>query len=114
MVGGIVLLGLLGFLRDQIRTAAGLLSGGAGGALVLVVHWTFAVLQVALLVRVLSSWFAGAARSPWVRWAYPLTDWLLNPLRRIIPSFGMMDLSPIAAYFLLTIAEKVVLGALIR
>ena len=114
VIGGLVLLSLLGFVRDQIRTATGLLSGGPRGAIILLVHWTFAVLQVALLVRVLSSWFRGSAYSPWVRWTYPLTDWLLNPLRRVIPSFGMMDLSPIVAYFVLTIAEKVVLGALLR
>jgi YggT family protein len=114
VVGGIILLSLLGFVRDQILTAASALSRGPGGMLVLLVHWTFAVLQIALLVRVLSSWFAGAAHSPWVRWTYPLTDWLLRPLRRIIPPLGMMDVSPIVAYFVLNIAEKLVLGAMIR
>jgi YggT family protein len=114
VVGGIVLLSLLGFVRDQILTAMAALSRGPGGIVVLLVHWTFAVLQIALLVRVLSSWFRPSPYSPWVRWTYPLTDWLLNPLRRIIPQLGMMDVSPIVAYFVLTIAEKLVLGALVR
>ena len=114
VVGGIVLLSLLGFLRDQILTAGAALSRGPGGMLVLVIHWTFAVLQIALFVRVISSWFPGSAYSPWVRWTYPLTDWLLRPLRRLIPSVGMMDVSPIVAYVVLWLAEKVVLGALLR
>jgi YggT family protein len=113
-VAGIVLLSALGFVRDQILTAGAALSRGPSGLVVLLVHWTFAVLQIALLVRVLSSWFAGSAHSPWVRWTYPLTDWLLRPLRRIIPPLGMMDVSPIVAYFVLNIAEKLVLGALLR
>ena len=114
VVGGIVLLSLLGFLRDQLLAAGAALSRGTGGVVVLLIHWTFAVLQIALFVRVLASWFPGWAYSPWVRWTYPLTDWLLRPLKRIIPPLGMVDISPIVAYFLLTIAEKVVLGALLR
>ena len=114
IVGGVILLSLLGFVRDQILTAGAALSRGPWGGLVLLVHWTFAVLQIALLVRVLSSWFPGAAHSRWVRWTYPLTDWILRPLRRVIPQIGMIDISPIAAYFLLSIAERLVLGALVR
>jgi YggT family protein len=114
VVGGIVLLSLLGFVRDQILSAGAALSRGPVGAVVLLVHWAFAVLQIALIVRVLSSWFPRWQYSAWVRWTYPLTDWFLQPLRRLIPTIGMMDLSPIVAYFVLTIAEKVVLGALLR
>jgi YggT family protein len=65
-------------------------------------------------VRVIASWFPSAAYSPWVRWTYPVTDWILRPLKRIIPPLGMVDVSPIVAYFLLSIAERVVLGALLR
>lgn len=112
-IGGIVLLSLLGFVRDQLLTATSALSRGPGGIVVLLVHWTFAVLQVALLVRVLSSWIPRAAYSPWVRWTYPLTDWLLRPLRRILPSLGPVDISPIVAYFALTLGERLVLGAIL-
>jgi YggT family protein len=114
VVGGIVLLSLLGFIRDQLLGAMSALNRGPQGVLALVVHWTFAVLQIALFVRVIASWFPSAAYSPWVRWTYPVTDWILRPLKRIIPPLGMVDVSPIVAYFLLSIAERVVLGALLR
>jgi uncharacterized protein YggT (Ycf19 family) len=45
--------------------------------------------------------------SRWVRWSYVSTEWILAPLRRLIPSFGQLDITPIAAYFLLTIAGSV-------
>jgi YggT family protein len=39
--------------------------------------------------------------SPWVRWSFGLTEWLLAPLRRVVPSLGMIDITPIVAYYLL-------------
>jgi YggT family protein len=38
-------------------------------------------------------------------WSFPATDWLLRPLRRIIPPLGVIDITPIAAYFALQILE---------
>jgi YggT family protein len=78
---------------------------GVRGILYLLVHWTFAFLRLALIVRVLSSWFPSAAGSPWLRWSYGATEWMLRPLRRVIPSFGMIDITPIIAYFALQILE---------
>ena len=36
------------------------------------------------------------------------TDWYLAPFRRIIPPIGMIDISPIAAIFVLYILRNVV------
>jgi YggT family protein len=47
-----------------------------------------------------------------VRWAFVLTEWFMAPLRRVVPSLGMIDITPIIAYFALSILEGVVLGAL--
>jgi YggT family protein len=93
-----MLFGLLG----QAMMASTL---GARGILYLVVHWTFAFLRLALIVRVLSSWFPSAAGSPWLRWSFAATEWMLRPLRRVIPSLGMIDITPIVAYFALQILE---------
>jgi YggT family protein len=70
------------------------------------------LLQIALLVRVLSSWVRVSPYSRWVRWAFVLTEPILRPLRRIIPPFGMMDVTPIAAYFLIVIVSGFLLGSL--
>jgi YggT family protein len=93
-----MLFGLLG----QAMMASSL---GVRGILYLLVHWTFAFLRLALIVRVLSSWFPSAAGSPWLRWSYGATEWMLRPLRRVIPSLGMIDITPIIAYFALQIVE---------
>ncbi len=84
------------------------LAEGGAGVLFLLVRWTFAVLQIALMVRVLSSWFPRAAHSRWLRWSYGATEWMLRPLRRVIPSFGSVDITPIIAYFLLQLVGALV------
>jgi YggT family protein len=110
VLGGLDMVGAL--LRDAaIATAA-----GAAGFLVLAVRWTFGFLKIALLVRVLSSWFPSLASSRWTRWAYGATEWMLRPLRRLIPSIGVIDITPIVAYFALQIvqylAETILLNAM--
>jgi YggT family protein len=50
---------------------------------------------------VVSSWFGISPYSRWMRWAFTLTEPILAPLRRVIPSIGMIDITPIIAYFVL-------------
>ena len=71
----------------------------------LLIYWTLSLISIALLVRVLSSWFGGSPYSPWIRWSYLLTDWLIEPLRRIIPQIGMIDITPLVAWFLIRIIQ---------
>jgi YggT family protein len=112
VVGGIVLLSLVDFLFRQLIGAAAATSRGSMGVVALLVSWTFGLLQIALIVRVLSSWVGGSPYSPWLRWAFVLTEPILGPLRRIVPSIGMIDITPIVAYFLLRILQSVILGLL--
>ena len=74
---------------------------GPRGIYVMLVVMTTGLLQIALLVRVVSSWVRVSPYSPWVRWSYVLTDPILRPLARIIPPLGMMDVTPIVAYLLI-------------
>src|SRR6266513_5741994 len=56
VVGGLLLIAVLNFLGGVIVSAfMGLRSPGAFAVLLL--SWTFALLRIALIVRVLSSWF---------------------------------------------------------
>jgi len=113
IVGGLLLLALLGFVRDTLLSMANAASAGPRGILLLVVSWTFAILRLALLVRVFSSWFRANPFSWWMRTVHALTEWILRPLRSLIPPIGgMIDLSPLIAYFLLGLAEGLVRGAL--
>jgi YggT family protein len=95
----------------QARTAGRF---GARGVFVLLVSWTFGLLQIALLVRVVASWFRVSEYSPWIRWSVVLTEPILRPLRNVLPTVGMFDISPIVAWILLRILESVIAGSLAR
>lgn len=73
--------------------------------IMLLVSWAFSVLRLALLVRVLSTWFPVSPNSKWIRWSYVLTDWFIIPLGRIIPRIGMIDITPIVAWILLNLIQ---------
>ena len=108
----LVVVSLLGFLRGQFVMAASMAQGGMYGILILLVRWTFAILRLALIVRILSSWFGMSPYSPWIRWSYRLTEPILAPLRRIIPSIGMIDITPIVAWYLIGLVQWLVRGVL--
>ncbi|HEU4630933.1 MAG TPA: YggT family protein [Gemmatimonadaceae bacterium] len=112
IVGGIILLSLVQFLLAQFLRAGLAISAGPVGIVRLLVTWAFALLEIALLVRVLSSWVGGSPYSKWFRWSFVLTEWMLAPLRRIVPTIGMIDITPIVAYFLLRLAQSLVLGVI--
>jgi YggT family protein len=113
IVGGIILISLLGFVRDQVVGAIGAVNYGTRGVLALIVSWTFAVLKIALFVRVISSWFQMSPFSPWIRWAFTLTEWLLRPLRQVVPTIGMIDITPIVAYFVIWLVQGFVMSAIL-
>ena len=105
IVGGLILFALLDFLGTVIAQVGwGMSSPGRFG--LLVVSWAFLLLKVALLVRVISTWVRVSPYSKWVRWSYVLTDWMLDPIRRLLPRFGPLDISPLLAFFLLSLLQS--------
>ncbi len=112
LIAGVVLLALVDFVRDLLMDVANGVSGGPGGIARLLVYWFFMVLRVAIIVRVVSSWLPVSPFSPWVRWAFAATEPILRPLRRIIPPFGNIDITPIIAFFGLGIIEALARGFL--
>ena len=111
-VAAALMLAALGMVVDLLREVAIATSYGASGILFLLIRWTFAFLRIALLVRVFSSWFPGLAMRPWVRWSFSATEWMLRPLRNVVPTLGMIDITPIIAYFGLGILQWLI-GTLI-
>jgi YggT family protein len=113
VLGGLVLLALLEFVRGQLAFAAAAGGAGARGVLAVLITWTFGILQLALIVRVISSWVRLSEFSRWVRWTIPLTEWMLRPLRNLIPPLaGTLDLSPLVAWLLLALLQRLLLGML--
>ena len=111
VLGGLVLLALLEFVRGQLAFAAAAGGAGASGVIAVLITWTFGILQLALIVRVISSWVRLSEFSRWIRWTIPLTEWLLRPLRNLIPPLaGTIDLSPLVAFLVLAITKSLLLG----
>lgn len=108
VVGGLVILYLLEFLITQLAMLGAAANSGPSGILKLLLFWTFAILRIALLVRVVSSWLRVSPYSRWVRWAFHLTEPILRPLRGVVPPLGMIDVTPLVAYFVLWLLERVV------
>lgn len=107
VVGGILLVTVLNYLGGLFgEVAFGVSSPARFGAMLL--SWTLALLRIALIVRVVSTWVQISPYSPWVRWSYVLTEWMLAPLRRVIPQLGPVDITPIVAYFLLVLLASVI------
>jgi YggT family protein len=107
VVGGILLVTVLNYLGGLFgEVAFGVSSPARFGAMLL--SWALALLRIALIVRVVSTWIQISPYSPWVRWSYVLTEWMLAPLRRIIPELGPVDITPIVAYFLLVLLASAI------
>ena len=109
VLGGILLITALEYLAGMMYAAANAAGAGPSGLLRLLVAWTIGLLQIALLARVIASWFRISEYKKWIRWAVVLTEPILRPLRAIIPSLGMIDMTPLVAWFLLSILRRVLL-----
>ena len=112
VIGGIILLTLLDWLAGQFAALTYASGAGPTGILRLVVSWIFGIVKIALIVRVVSSWLRISPYSKWIHWAYRLTDPIIMPLSRVIPPIGMIDITPIVAYVLLLVLERIVMGVL--
>ena len=82
------------------------------GILINAVQLFFTVLELAVLARVLFSWIRPDPYSPFVRIIVQVTDPILQPLRRVIPPLGMLDITPLVALIGLSIIQQVVVGLL--
>ena len=78
-----------------------------------VINLLFDVLSLAIIARAVLSWFRISPYHPAVALLNRITDPILDPLRRYIPSVGMVDITPIAALILLQIIQRLLLAILI-
>ncbi len=74
----------------------------------------FDLLSVAILLRVILSWFNVNPFHPVVAFLDQITEPILRPLRRVIPPVGMIDITPIVALLLLQVVEALLLSVIPR
>jgi YggT family protein len=111
-IAGIVFLSLFGWLLTTVQTASLAARSGPRGTFALIVEILYRVLLYALIIRVIATWFGLFRYSKWIRPAYILTDWIVEPIRRIVPPLGAMDLSPIVAWLVLMLGRRLLLSLL--
>jgi YggT family protein len=64
------------------------------------------ILWLAILVRVILSWFPVDPSNPIIRIVWDVTEPVLAPFRRVIPRIGMFDLSPLAAFLVISFLQQ--------
>lgn len=74
----------------------------------------FRALELAILVRVILSWVNVNPYNPIVSFIHQITDPIMEPLRRIIPPLGMLDITPIIALLLLQVVQQLLFALLGR
>jgi len=64
------------------------------------------ILWIAILIRVILSWFPVDQSNPIIRIVWEITEPVLAPFRRVIPRIGMFDLSPLAAWLVISVLAQ--------
>lgn len=84
-----------------------------------VINMLFRIFYILIFVDIMASWLV-ALRVNLPGWAYSILSAvhaivtpILAPFRRIIPSIGGLDISPIIALFVLQFAQRFIIGALL-
>lgn len=78
-----------------------------------VAQFTITFIQIltwAIIARSLLSWFPVDQSSPLVQMLYRVTEPIIDPIRKIMPQTGMIDLSPLAAIIMLIVMSQLVAG----
>jgi YggT family protein len=79
-----------------------------------IIHTLFVIYAIFIFLRIVSSWFPEWQAHNLVRFVAFYTDPYLNLFRRILPPLGgVLDISPILAFFVLKILERVLLSLVV-
>ena len=71
------------------------------------------IMEIAIVIRALLSWFDPSMRNPISQFLVQLTEPIIAPIRRIIPSIGMIDISPMVAILVIIILQQMLNRAMV-
>lgn len=80
----------------------------------MLVNGVCTILYWLLFARILLSWFPVDPFSSPVQFLHQVTDPILEPLRRLPLRIGMLDLSPMVAFFMIYITNQVLVTIFLR
>ncbi|MBE7119237.1 YggT family protein [Bacillus cereus] len=75
------------------------------GTVLTVLLYAIEIYSWALIIYILLSWFPGAKESAFGDFLARICEPYLEPFRRFIPPFGMIDISPLVAIIALKLAR---------
>jgi YggT family protein len=110
IAGGLLLLSLVGWLVGFGYRFSSIVSAGPRAWIYVVVSSAFGLVMAAIIVRVIASWVGIGPYRRWMRPFVLLTDWIIEPVRRLLPPMGMIDFSPMVAWLILWVARGLILG----
>ena len=76
-------------------------------------QFTLAFLNIllwAVVARSLLSWFPIDQGSPIYQILFKVTEPMMDPIRKVLPNMGMIDLSPMAVIIMLIVFQQVVVS----
>lgn len=105
---GVLVVSLAQWLIESWNDLSGAATIGPRALAGLAVGVIYDILFVAILIRVVASWLGAFRYNKWMRPVYWLTDWIVEPIRRLLPTMGMFDFSPLVALLLLWVLKQFV------
>lgn len=112
IAGGLILMSLTAWLIRAVVRVQWMAQSGPRMWIESLVGLLFTILMAAILIRVIGSWLGIGPYRKWMRPFYLATDWLIDPIRRILPPLGMIDFSPMVAWLVLYVVRGFVMGLL--
>jgi YggT family protein len=107
---GLILMSLTAWLIELVIRFRLMAESGPRMWIETLVSFIFTVLMTAILIRVIGSWLGIGPYNRWMRPVYAVTNWLIDPIRKILPPFGMIDFSPVVAWLVLYVVRGFVMG----
>jgi len=122
----VLLMIIAGYLTVQIagtilNTIAGILYAttthrvnAAAGIVGYLLFGFLGLYTLAIFVRIIFSWGGASYVNRLMRFLVRATEPLLAPLRRMLPTVGMFDISPLIAFFIVWVCQTAVAATLLR
>ena len=66
------------------------------------------LLTIAIFGRVILSWIFPRGEDPLSKFLFIVTEPILQPVRKLLPNFGMLDLSPMIVIFVLYFIKRII------
>jgi YggT family protein len=117
----VVLVLMVQFSGTVLNTVAGILyvvgNRQPGAPAAIIGYLLFGLLglyTLAIFARIIFSWLGAGYGNRLERFLIQITEPLMAPLRKWVPTVGMFDISPIIAFVILWIAQSIVAATLLQ